>query len=561
MTEAAVAGGGRLGRAIRRTLSPSGVLGSATLLLLAGGLLGAAKPPAKPAPPPAERRIVIGVRGDVTSFNIYTATNAFSQEVIDLLALRLAEEQDDFAQGPPTFKPGLASSWEFSPDRKTLTFHLDPKARWSDGAPVTSADVAFSYKAAASPEVAWVGSDVKEAIAEALTPDPRTVVFRFARVYPYQLMDAVEGNILPARVYGATPLKEWPEHPFLTAPVSSGPFLLKRYERGSLIELQRNPRYARAPLPRLDTVIFRVIPDETTLVNELLAGGIDFMENVPADAAAKIRAVPRLDLVRAPDLSYTFISWNTGRPLFKEARVRRALTMAIDREAIIEGLLKETGRPSAGPILSCMWACDRSLKPLPYDPEAAKRLLAEVGFKDSDGDGLLDRDGQPFRFELETNQGSGLRADIVQMVAAQLRKVGVEAVPRTFEFGAFIARHEKHDYDAFVGSWRESTKVDLKSAFHSASRTGGYNYGSYADAELDALIDKARLEADREAARKLWFKAQEIIARDQPLTFLFERDRLHAVPRDLTGLRLSPRSAYVGLEEWSLGGRSTGGAS
>jgi len=541
--------------------------GKSLLLLVPATLLVAGIALPKPAPAvPAEKgpsqpksRIVIGVRGDISSFNIYTATNAFSQEVIDLLQMKLAEEQDDFRDGPPTFRPALASSWEFSADHKRLTFHLDPRARWSDGEPVTSADVLFSHQAATSRDVAWVGSDVKEAIAEVTAPDARTVVFRFDRVYPYQLMDAVEGNILPARVYRKIPLAEWPRKEFLDAPVSSGPFLLKRYERGSLIELVRNPGYLRAPLPRLESVVFRVIPDETTLVNELLTGGIDFMENVPADAVAKIRASPRLTIVGAPDLSYTFISWNTARPLFADARVRNALTLAIDRQAIIEGLLAGTGRPSAGPILSFMWAADPALKPIPYDPEAATRLLKEAGWADHDGDGVLDRQGTPFRFELETNQGSGLRADVVQMVTAQLRRVGVEAIPRMFEFGAFIARHEQHDYDAFVSSWRESTKVDLKSAFHSASQSGGYDYGLYSDAELDGVIDRARLESDRETARKLWRRAQQIIVRDQPYTFLFERDRLQAVPRDLQGLRPGPRTAYASLEDWSFGGRASPG--
>ena len=547
----------------RRASRGRASLGFAALSIVAVFITVAAVTPGPKGPDSKEavgarNRIVIGVRGDVSSFNIYTATNAFTQDVIDLLHPRLAEEQDDFREGPPTFRAALATSWEFSADHRTLTFRLDPKWRWSDGAPVTSADVVFSNRAAASPDVAWVGSDVKQAIAAVTAPDPRTVVFRFEQVYPYQLMDAVEGNILPERVYRETPLPGWPTHAFLTAPVSGGPFLLKRYERGSLIELVRNPGYARAPLPRLDAVVFRVIPDETTLVNELLAGGIDFMENLPASAVKTVGASTRLKIVRAPDLSYTFISWNTARPLFSDARVRRALTLAIDREAIIEGLLPETGRPSAGPVLSCMWACDPSLKPLPYDPDAARRLLAESGWKDSDGDGLLDRDGRVFRFELETNQGSGLRADIALMVAAQLKKVGIEAVPRTFEFGAFTARHEKHEYDAFVGSWRESTKVDLTSAFHSASRSGGYNYGSYADAELDGILDRARLEVDREAARRLWWRAQQIIARDQPCTFLFERDQLHAMPRDLHGFRSSPRTAYAGLEEWSLGGDGKG---
>jgi peptide/nickel transport system substrate-binding protein len=535
----------------RSASRPSGRLALFIVAALPALLLAGASAPSRTGDaPPA--RLVIGVRGDVSSFNLYTATNAFSQDVIDLLDAKLANEQDDFGQGPPTFRPALASSWEFSQDRRTLTFHLDPKARWSDGREVTSTDVLFTHKVAASPEVGWVGSDVKEPIDEVKAIDPHTVVVRFKSAYPYQLMDAVEGNILPAHAYAGIPLPEWPKRPFLDVPASSGPFLLKRYERGAVIELVKNPKYFRSPLPRLDTVIFRVLPDEATLVNELLSGGIDFMENVPADALAKIKANPRLKIVRVPDLSYTFISWNCSRPLFSEARVRRALTLAIDRQAILEGLLPGIGRPSAGPILSFVWAHDPALQPPPYDPAGARKLFKEAGWEDRDGDGVLEKDGKPFRFELETNQGSSLRSDVVQMVAEHLKRVGVEAVPRIFEFSAFIARHEKHDYDAFVSSWRESTKVDLKSAFHSASRAEGYNYGLYSSPELDQIIDRARLENDDATARRLWARAQQIITRDQPLTFLFERDRLNAVPRNLAGLRPSPRSAYAGLEEWFL---------
>jgi peptide/nickel transport system substrate-binding protein len=530
--------------------------GAAALALAAGllALAAAAATPPAPAPParPAGGRIVVGVRGDVTSFNIYTATNAFTQEIADLLDLKLAAEQDDFRDHPPTFRPALATSWEFSQDRRTLTFRLDPRARWSDGKPVTSADVLFSHQAATSDQVAWVGKDVKDLIERVTAPDARTVLVRFAKPYPYALMDAVEGNIVPRHLYEPIPFAEWPKNGFQQAPVGSGPFVLKRYERGAMIELQRNPRYLFAPLPRLDAVVFRILPDEATLVNELLAGGIDVMENVPPDAAERVASSPRLRLVRVPDLSYTFICWNTARPLFADARVRRALTLALDRQAIVDGLLPGTGRVSAGPALSFMWARDPEAKPLPHDAAEAGRLLAEAGWRDSDGDGLLDREGTPFRFTLESNQGSGLRADTAQMVAAQLRPLGIEAVPRVIEFGAFVEAHERHDFDAFVGAWRESTKVDLKSAFHSASRDGGYNYGSYANRELDEVIEKARSEPDAAASRPLWWRAQRIIAADQPLTFLFERDRLHAVPRRLEGFRADPRSAYTGLEEWSL---------
>jgi peptide/nickel transport system substrate-binding protein len=540
--EALSRGGPRDG--VLRALKLSGAATLVALLCAAAGAAG------RPDQPGRGGRVVIGVPGDVSSLNIYTATNAFSQEIIDLLFLRLADEQDDFRQGPPTFRASLAKSWESTPDGLEMTFHIDARSRWSDGRPVTAQDVIFSHRAAASPEVSWVGKDVKDFIQEVRATDERTVVYRFRQADPYRLMDAVEGNVLPAHVYGTIPFAEWPKRSFLEAASVDGPFLLKRYERGSLIELARNPGYLRSPLPKLDAVVFRIIPDETTLVNELLSGGIDVMENVPAAATKRIEADSRLRLVRVPDLSYHFICWNVSRPPFTDARVRRALTLAIDREAIAQTLLPGTGRTSSGPVLSFMWAHDPSLRPLPYDPDAARALLKESGFTDKDGDGLVDRDGRPFRFTLDINQGSRLRSDVAQMVTAQLRKVGIEAVPRLLEFGAFIERHEKHDFDAFVGSWRESTKVDLKSAFHSDSRESGYNYGMYANPRLDEVIDKARATTDAKKARDLWFSAQAIIVADQPYTFLFERDRLNAVPRGLQGLRMGPRTAYAALEEW-----------
>ncbi|MGH9748851.1 MAG: ABC transporter substrate-binding protein [Candidatus Polarisedimenticolia bacterium] len=520
--------------------------------LLAGAALGRIPgPSASPAGRTGPRRLVIGVRSDVTSLNIYTAASAFDQEIADLLYPKLAYEADDFQQGPPTFRPGLASSWEFSADGRRLTFHLDPRAVWSDGRPVTAADVLLSHRAASSPEVAWAGIDVKEFIEEVTAPDERTVVYRFARVYPYRLMDAVEGNILPAHVFGNVSLAEWPRRAFLEAPVAGGPFRLRRYERGALLELERNPAYLKAPLPWLDSVVFRVIPDEEALLNELLSGGIDLLENLHPRAAARVEASPRLRLLRVPDLSYTFICWNTARPLFANPLVRRALTLAIDREAIVEGLLPGVGRTAAGPVLSFLWARDPALRPLPFDPDAARRLFGEAGWRDRDGDGLLDHDGRVFRFELETNQGSGQRADAARMVAAQLRAVGVEAVPRVFESGTFIARHETHEFDAFLGSWLESTKVDLRSNFHTAAGDGGYNYGRYGSPELDRVIDRARAVRDPEASRLSWIEAQRIIAYEQPYTFLFERDRLHAAPRHLRLPPLGPRSLYARLEEWS----------
>lgn len=495
-------------------------------------------------------RVVVGVRGDVSSFNPYTATNAFTQEIADLLFPRLLEESIEPGAAAPSFAPQLATAFRRSADGLVLTFELDPAARWSDGRPITASDVLFSHRVASDPDVGWVGREVKDSVISVTAADEHTVVYRFERNYPYQLMDAAEGNIVPRHVWGATAPATWPSTPFLEAPVAGGPFALARYEPGTLIELERNGGVAEGTRPRLERVVFRVIPDAAAQVAELLSGGIDVLVDVPEEAIERIEAGGRHEIVRVPDLSYAFIGWNTARPPFDDARVRRALTAAIDREALIEGLIPRTGRPIAGPFPSLSWAHDPSLEPLDYDPASARRLLAAAGWEDEDGDGVLERGGRPFRFELDANQESLLRGRIAEVVAAQLAALGVRALPRRFEFATFIERHERHDFDAFVGSWRESTRVDLKNVFHGDAAEGGYNYGAYADPELDRVIDEARAAGDPAAARALWHEAQRIIARDQPYTFLFERDRLHAVPLDLDGFEPSPQSALRGVERW-----------
>jgi peptide/nickel transport system substrate-binding protein len=495
-------------------------------------------------------RVVIGIRADPGTVNIYTATNATAQEVADLLFLRLADERDDAAKGPPTLAPSLAQSWEWRDDGRELRVRLDPKAKWSDGKPITAEDVVFSDRAARSPEVGWAGSDVKELISDVAAPDPSTVVFRFTKAYPYRLLDASEGNIVPSHAWGTIPLADWTKHAFVEAPAASGPFLLGRYVPKEQLTLTRNRSYVKAPLPHLDEVVFRILPDMETLVNEVIAGGVDVVPNISEEAAKRLSGRDDVRVVRAPDLSYTFVCWNTSRAPISDVGVRRALTLAIDRGAIIETLAPGTGRPSYSPIPSALWAHDPGVEHLDYDPAGAAALLEKAGWIDKDGDGIREKNGKPFRFELETNQGSALRGAVVEMIVGQLRKAGVVAVPRLYEFGASNEKHRKHDFDAFVGGWRESTKVDLKSVLHSEARENGYNFGLYANPELDHLIESAREEQDVAAARDLWSRAQRIVAHDQPFTFLFEADRLHAVRKGLAGFHPTLRSALTGLEEW-----------
>ncbi len=521
-------------------------------------LVVAAALPASSARERESDRVVIGVRGDINTFNVYTASSILAQEVGDLLFLRLADERDDFADGPPAFTTALARRWEFSDDGLTLTFHLDERMRWSDGKPITVRDVVFSHRAAISPEVGWVGRDVKDFITAVEPVDDRTVRYRFGRRYPYQLMDAVEGNILPAHHYEAIPFEAWPRTDFATAPVVSGPYRLASYSQNDRIVLERNPAYGGTKAG-IERVIFRVIPDTAALLAELESGGIDVMENVPLQHVRRLAANADLELTTVHDLSYTFICWNTRSPLFQDPAVRRALTLAIDRQAIVDGLLFGKGHVIATPVMSLYWAHDPSVAPYPHDPSRARDLLARAGWEDSDGDGVIDKDGRAFRFTLESNQGSQERNDIAVLIQDQLRRVGIAVEPRIVEWRAFLEKHTRHDFDAFVGKYREATKVDLKSLLHSDAFENGYNYGRYTSDTMDRLIDAARAEPDTTTARDLWSRAQKTFHEDQPLTILFEMQRVNAVNRRIDGPGMSPRSAYAALPAWRVRAVATAG--
>jgi len=333
--------------------------------------------------------------------------------------------------------------------------------------------------------------------------------------------------------------------------VVSGPYRIVSYRQNEAIVLERNPRFGGEPagIPR---IVFRVIPDAATLLAELEAGGIDVLENVPAEHVERLGARPELVMHTVHDLSYTFICWNLRSPLFEDSRVRRALTLAIDRQAIIDGLLFGRGRTVATPIMSLYWAHDPSVQPLPYSPQRARELLGAAGWRDADGDGVLDKDGRRFEFILESNQGSKQRNDAAVMVQADLEKVGIAAQPRVIEWRRFLQKHEERDFDAFLGKYREATKVDLKSLLHSTAVEKGYNYGGYASEAMDRVIDEARVETDTSKAKALWARTQAIFHQEQPLTILFETERVNAVNRRISGVSMSPRSVFSSLTEWRL---------
>jgi len=507
---------------------------------------------AKPAPPRPASAVGVTI-ADLSQVNELVAGDVrFTTDVLDQIFVQLLSEQPDFTEHPPTFAPELAASYEFSADRSTLTFHLRRDAVWSDGVPITAADVRFTWEAQRSPDVAWSYADLKDAIRDVEVVDPHTVRFHFAQTYAYQLVDANEGKILPKHVWGTLPFAEWRERAdwFREHLVTSGPFRLGAWRPGAEIVLERNERYFDRSLPKLDRVTFRVAPDAATHVEQLLAGTIDFACGLTPADASRLAGHPDLRVIAFDYRQYDYICWNALRRPFDDPAVRRALTLAIDRQALIDTLWKGYARIASSPIPSNLWAHDRELVAWPHDPAEARRLLAAAGFVDGDRDGILERDGRPFTFELSTNSSNRIRSDALVMIQAQLRQVGIDARPRTLEIHTLTERNLAHDFDATLSGWSVDTTLDLKPYFHSSEADGGYNFGSFRDPEVDERIAAARRASTPEAAKPDLVAVQRILHQQQPYTFLWEPQRLCAVRGDLEDVRPNALSAYFNLPEW-----------
>jgi peptide/nickel transport system substrate-binding protein len=500
--------------------------------------------------------ITIGWAAEPASGNeLLAGSTAVTDEILGRVFLRLVEEQPDFEEHPPTFAPQLARSYEWSEDNKALTFHLRDDVVWSDGVPVTAEDVRWTWQAQVSPEVGWTSSFMKDAIADVEVVDPHTarVHFKYAYSRNKQILDTNEGVILPKHAWSKLPFAKWRESSdwFRQNMVSNGPFLLTAWTPQQEIVLERNPRYYEKDLPRLDRVVIRNVPDQASLMTQLFSGDIDFVPQIgsPADAR-RVAADPKLELIAYWYRLVVAVAWNLKNPLFSDPEVRRALTLAMDRQAIVDTLHGDLARVASSPIVTNVWAHDRSLQPWPYDPAEASRILAAKGWKDTDGDGILDRGGKPFSFVLTSNAGNQARNDAAVMIQSQLKKIGIRVEPRILEFNTLVQESDAGNFDATIAGMGMDTSLDLTGYFHTKAIDDGSNYPQYSNPEVDQLIDRAMARPDIVQSAGDLHRIQQILHRDLPYTFLWESKRLNGINRRIQGAKPNVLFSLFNLKEW-----------
>jgi peptide/nickel transport system substrate-binding protein len=449
----------------------------------------------------------------------------------------------------------LARAWRFEADSTALTYEIRADAVWSDGTPITADDVVFTYDlvrdtAVGSP-YAYVWSNLDSVVARG----PRTVTFYFARRNPDMLF-ATGINLVPRHVYADADRAHLRSHPRLADPaggrlVVSGPYTVADWAKGDRLTLVANPR-AFAARPAIERVVFRVVPEEATRLIELRNGTVDVTWPIPYGRAAEIEADPRLRIERVRARFYDFIAWNATRvPAFADPEVRRALSLGIDRAALLRALdMERYAEPADGPFPPLFRDVrDPNLRPDPYDPARARAILEARGFRDQDGDGILEREGRPFRFTLTTNAGNARREAVLQMVQAQLRRVGVDVRLRTLESNTFWNAFYGRTYEAALAGWQVAVTPDLSPFFYPG---GALNVTGYANPRVTALLDSARAQPTEEAAARYWREAGRLVAEDRPYAFLYFFDQLVGVNERVRNTRIDTYGVYQNLYAWRL---------
>jgi len=453
------------------------------------------------------------------------------------------------------FRPWLARSWDVNDDTTEVVFHLRDDIAWSDGEPVTARDVAFTFRKAKDPDIPFPNRAYFDRWDSVSVVDAHTVRFRI-RPYSQFLFGWSQVPVLPEHVLGGVPDSALATDPFGTSsPVGDGPFRFVRHDQGDRWVFEANPEFPEdlGGPPLLDRLVYRVIPDEATAVAELARGDVDLYPGLPPDAVGRVRSDSSLRVVTFPSSTYAFVAWNTRRAPFSDVRVRRALTMAVNRDAMLQAVRNGLGRVSAGPLGPWHWAYDTAWRPLPYDPDSAGALLDAAGWKDGDGDGIRDRDGRPFRFTLLVPDVR-IRRDMAVMMQSDLRKVGVRLEPRIRDFASLAGaiQDPSRPYDAFLLSWSEDLVIDDRD-YWACDRMGDpLQFSGWCDRALDAVMDSIPRATDRAEKRRLLREYAETVQSAQPYTFLFDEDRAVGMRADLEGVEMDVRGELRTVRSWWL---------
>lgn len=450
----------------------------------------------------------------------------------------------------------LAESWQVADDKKTITFKLKPDLQWADGKPLTSADVLFTWQLITDENTHSPYASDYQLVTKAEAPDARTFIVHYSQPFAPALESWASLQVLPKHKLAGQDIRTTS---FAQKPLGSHYYQLKEWRHGEYIKLEKNPKSVLGPA-NIDHLIERIIPDPAAQFLELMADNIDSMSMDPITYARIIPSRPalqaRLNQFKELGNSYTYLGFNLKRKPFDDVRVRKAINYAIDKQEIIDGVYLGLGITIASPYKPGTRWSNPDLIPYTFDPAKAKQLLAEAGFEDTNGDGVVDRDGKKLSFEILTNLGNKQREKTAVIIQRRLKEVGIETHIRTLEWASLLTNFIKPgDFDAVVMGWGLGLDPDQYNIWHSSQqKPGQFNFIGYNNPAVDKLLEQGRLEFDPEKRMQIYHEFAKVLYEDSPLVYLSAGYGLTAIHKRVQGIMnpVPPAGVSYDSQKWYI---------
>lgn len=499
--------------------------------------------------------VVVGMRSDFGSFNPVTSSGQYDLEVMNYALFTPLVQYDENLQ----VQPWLAESWELHGDTG-VTFRLRQDVRWHDGQPVTARDVEFTFNLAKNEQTASpvLGAVFLAAVESAQVVDDHTISFRFSRPHAQALED-FWWPPLPRHLLENVAAAELRNAPYNRQPVGSGPFRFGEWRASDRLIIERNPDFPEAlgGPAAAERVVFRIIPEASTMLTELITGTVHVDIPLLPDQVRQVRDNADTELHSFPGRTIFYLGWNNDRPPFDDPAVRRALALAVNRNEIVDALLYGEGAVATSTIPP--WhPLNPDIEPLGHDPGEAGRLLEQAGWVDRNGDGIRENAaGNRLNFEILSSDDP-LRRSVVEVLQNQLRQVGAAVDVRVMEFQTMLQNHRERNYDAVLTNWvLDNFQVAgaPMALFHSreADIPLSANRSSVRIPALDAAIERGAAATGEGEQRDAWREMTEVLQREQPVTFMFWLNELAASRSGMGGVEMDPRGEFRTIAEWTSG--------
>jgi peptide/nickel transport system substrate-binding protein len=509
-----------------------------------------AEPVAAEGGPASGDTLVEASIGDISGLIPNITSDSASQEVGGLIYSNLVRTDKDLR-----LEGEVAERWDISPDQLTITFYLRRGVRWQDGEEVTAKDADFTYRYMVDPKTPTAYGESFRQIRHAEVVDRYTYRVTYEKPYAPGLLSwgiwLLPSHILEAPWKAGVDLRTTAQN---RHPIGSGPYVFREWNPGEKIVLEASPNYWEGR-PYINRVVYRIIPDQSTIFLEAKARNIDLAGLTPiqyrrqTDYPAFRMAFNRY---RYLSNSFSYLGFNLLDPRFQDKRFRQAMAYAIDKQEIIDGVLLGLGRQAQGPYKPGTWWYKPEVKTYALDPQRAQALLAELGWREKNRDGILQKEGKPLSFTIMTNQGNQVRQQTAEIIQRRLRALGIEVKIQVVDWAAFINTFiRKRQFEAIILGWGLGLDPDQYDIWAS-TQTGPdqLNHISYKNPEVDALLEAGRRTFDETKRKAIYWQFQDIMAEEQPVVFLYVPDSLPVVSSRVRGIQPAAAGITYNFIKW-----------